>query len=70
MRPERFARSIAHQFIQSVSIVVFYKAHIEPIPAGCAYPCWLRRSVSLRVAARDGGGIDSRQSSESIRVPD
>jgi len=46
MRPECFARSIAHQFIQSVSSVVFYEAHIEPIPARCAYPCWLRRSVS------------------------
>ena len=64
-----FARSIAHQFIQSVSSAVFSDAHIQPIPARCAYLCWLRRSVSLRVAARDGGGIDSRQSSASIRVP-
>ena len=69
MRPERFAPSIAHQFIQSVSSVVFSDAHIQPIPARCAYLCWLRRSVSLRVAARDGGGIDSRQSAASIRVP-
>ena len=61
MRPERFAPSIAHQFIQSVSRVVFSDAHIQPIPARCAYLCWLRRSVSLRVAARDGGGVDSRQ---------
>jgi hypothetical protein len=31
MRPECFARSITHQFIQSVSSVVFYEAHIQPI---------------------------------------
>ena len=69
MRPERFARSIAHQFIQSVSSVVFSDAQIQPIRAQCAYLYWLRRSVSLQVAARDGGGIDSRRSSASIRVP-
>ena len=69
MRPERFARSIAHQLIQSVCTVVFSDVQIQSIRARCAYLCWLRRSVSLRVAARDGGGIDSRQSSASIRVP-
>jgi hypothetical protein len=41
MRPERFARSIAHQFIQSVSAVVFSDAQIQPIRARCAYLCWL-----------------------------
>ena len=60
MRPERFAPSIAHQFIQSVSSAVFSDAHIQPIPlhgvrtcAGCggAYPSELRLVMGEELTA-------------------